>query len=37
MGFIVFFIGFIHYCRRSNFDTKKLRDFIYPKVKSSIY
>ena len=37
IGFIVFLIGFIYYCRRSNFDRKKLRDFIYPKVKSSIY
>ena len=37
LGFIVFFIGFIYYCRRSNFDRKKLRDFIYPKVKTSIY
>ena len=34
--FIVFLIGFIYYCRRSNFDRKKLRDFIYPKVKTSI-
>ena len=33
--FIVFLIGFIYYCRRSNFDRKKLRDFIYP--KTSIY
>ena len=36
-GFIVFLIGFIYYCRHSNFDRKKLRDFIYPKVKTSIY
>ena len=35
--FIVFLIGFIYYCRRSNFDKKKLRDFIYLKVKTSIY
>ena len=35
IGFIVFLIGFIYYCRRSNFDRKKLRDFIYP--KTSIY
>ena len=35
VGFIVFLIGFIYYCRRSNFDRKKLRDFIYP--KTSIY
>ena len=37
IGFIVFLIGFIYYCRRSNFDRKKLRDFIYPKVKTLIY
>ena len=37
IGFIVFLIGFIYYCRRSNFDRKKFRDFIYPKVKTSIY
>ena len=36
-GFIVFLIGFIYHCRHSNFDRKKLRDFIYPKVKTSIY
>ena len=35
IGFIVFLIGFTYYCRRSNFDRKKLRDFIYP--KTSIY
>ena len=35
IGFIMFLIGFIYYCRRSNFDRKKLRDFIYP--KTSIY
>ena len=32
---IAFLIGFIYYCRHSNFDSKKLRDFIYP--KTSIY
>ena len=32
IGFIVFLIGFIYYCRRSNFDRKKLRDFNYPKL-----
>ena len=37
IGFIAFLIGFIYYCRRSNFDRKKLRDFIYPKVKTLIY
>ena len=35
IGFIVFLIGFIYYCRRSNFDRKKLKDFICP--KTSIY
>ena len=35
--FIVFLIGFIYYCRCSNSDRKKLKDFIYPKVKTSIY
>ena len=35
IGFIAFFIGFIYYCRRSNFDRKKLKNFIYP--KTSIY
>ena len=33
--FIMFLIGFIYYCRRSNFDRKKLKDFIY--LKTSIY
>ena len=37
IGFIAFLIGFIYYCQRSNLDRKKLRDFIYPKVKASIY
>ena len=37
IGFIVFFIGFIYYYRRSKFDRKKFRDFIYLKVKTSIY
>ena len=37
IGFIVFLIGFFYYCRRSNSDKKKLRDFIYPKVETSIY
>ena len=35
--FIVFLIGFIYYYWRSNADKKKLRDFIYPKVETSIY
>ena len=37
IGFIMFLIGFIYYCRRSNADKKNLRDFIYPKEKTSIY
>ena len=37
IGFIVFLIGFIYYYLRSNFDRKKLRDFIYPQIKTSIY
>ena len=37
IGIIVFLIGFIYYRRPSNADKKKLRDFIYPKVKTSIY
>ena len=28
IGFIVFLIGFIYYCRRSNFDRKKLRCYL---------
>ena len=32
IGFIAFLIGFVYYCRRSNFDRKKLKDFIYPKT-----
>ena len=35
IGSIVFLIIFIYYCRRSNFDRIKLKDFIYP--KTSIY
>ena len=35
IGFIVLLIGFVYYCRRSNFDRKKLKDFIYR--KTSIY
>ena len=38
MGFIVFLIGFIYYYYyRNNANKRKLRDFIYPKVKTSIY
>ena len=36
IGFIVFLIGFIYYYR-NNANKRKLRDFIYPKVKTSIY
>ena len=35
--FIVFLIEFIDYCQRSNFHKKKLKDFIYLKIKTSIY
>ena len=34
IGFIVFLIGFIYYCRRSNFDTKKIKRFHLSKSKS---
>ena len=38
IGFIVFLIGFIYYYyHRNNANKRKLRDFIYPKVKTSIY
>ena len=37
IGFIVFLIGSIYYYCRINADKKKLRDFIYPKVETSIY
>ena len=37
IGFIVFLIGFIYYYRRNNANKRKLRDFIYPKRKTSIY
>ena len=37
IGFIVFLIGFIYYYCRNNANKRKLRDFIYPKVKTSIY
>ena len=36
-GFIVFLIGFIYYYYRNNANKRKLRDFIYPKIKTSIY
>ena len=37
IGFIVFLIGSIYYYWCSNANKKKLRDFNYPKVKTSIY
>ena len=37
IGLIEFLIGFIYYCRRSNADKKKIKDFIYPKEETSIY
>ena len=37
-GFIVLLIRFIYYYYyRNNANKRKLRDFIYPKVKTSIY
>ena len=33
IGFIVFLIGFIYYYCLNNANKRKLRDFIYPKVK----
>ena len=35
--FIVFLIGFIYYYYRNNANKRKLIDFIYPKIKTSIY
>ena len=37
IGFIVFLIGFIYYYCLNNANKRKLRDFIYPKMKTSIY
>ena len=37
IGRIVFLLRSIYFYWRSNADKKKLRDFIYPKVKTSIY
>ena len=37
IGFIVILIGFIYYYYRNNANKRKLRDFIYPKIKTSIY
>ena len=35
--FIVFLIGFIYYYCRNNANKRKLKHFIYPKIKTSIY
>ena len=35
--FIVFLTGFIYYYCRNNANKRKLRDFIYSKIKTSIY
>ena len=37
IGFIVCLIGFIYYYYRNDANKRKLRDFIYPKIKTSIY
>ena len=37
IGVIVFLIGFIYYYCRNNANKRKLRDFIYPRIKTSIY
>ena len=37
IGFIVFLIGFVDYYCRKIANKRKLRDFIYPKIKTSIY
>ena len=37
IGFIVFLMGFFYYYYRNNTNKGKLRDFIYPKIKTSIY
>ena len=37
IGFIVFLMGLIYYFYRNNANKRKLRDFIYPKVKTSTY
>ena len=37
IGLIVFLIGFIYYYYRNNANKRKLRDFVYPKIKTSIY
>ena len=35
--FIVFLIGIIYYYCRNNANKRKLRDFIYPNIKTSAY
>ena len=37
IGFIAFLIGFVYYYCRNDANKRKLRDFIYPKIKTSIY
>ena len=37
IGFIVLLIRIIYHCWRNNANKRKLRDFIYPKIKTSIY
>ena len=37
IGSIMLLIGFIYYCCRNNANKRKLRDFIYPKIKTSTY
>ena len=37
IGFIASLIRFIYYYYRNNANKRKLRDFIYPKVKTLIY
>ena len=37
IGFIVFLTGFIYCCYCNNANKRKLIDFIYPKIKASIY
>ena len=37
VSYIAFLIGFIYCYCRNNANKRKLRDFIYPKIKTSIY
>ena len=37
IGFIIFLIGFIYCYDRNNANKRKIRDFIYAKIKTSIY